>query len=80
MTGFWHAKHRQCCVYGFLLQPDIYVVEIKHEFMQKEKVYQYIRMVFRDYLLASIVVGSGELKCMMICIYKKHAKEIQYIL
>ena len=28
----------------------------------KKRVYQYIRMVFRDCLLASNVVGSGELK------------------
>lgn len=46
----------------------------------KKTVDQYIRMVFRDCLLASIIVGSGELKFMMICIYKEHAKEIQYVL
>lgn len=44
----------------------------------KDREYQYMCTIFIDCLPASTVLGSGEIKCMMIPIYKKKKMQKKY--
>lgn len=62
-------KHRQCYVYEFPWEPDIYVLEVKHASMQRQTMSVQRHHVYR---LPSCqhCSSSGEIKCIKVPIHK----------